>query len=282
MSKKWKVTAIVLIIIGLAGLAFNKFDLGDKQNISLKKEWTFDANTLKNMTIAGNSENLEVIFVKSSNESGSIVLEGEFNQMLIDKIENTAISGDHFELDLTTRFELQFFSLNFKTTKDRITVALPNDDILDHLEVSSLSGNTKVEHVLAKNASFSTLSGNLNVLDVTSENLILKTSSGNIVAAEISSKLHASAGSGNIKITNIAGELTAETKSGNITITQKEIGNADVKTTSGNATFTTAKDFNGFYDLRSNSGNIKSPESLGTSAEIIKIRTTSGNIRVLN
>src|SRR5690606_32986161 len=163
MSKKWKITAIVLIVIGLVGLALNKFDLRDKQSISIEKEWTFDANTLKNIAINGSSENLEVTFVNSDNDSGSITLTGNFSEKLIENIENTVISGDSFTLDLTNRFEFHFLSLNFKTTKDRIVVTLPNNNLLDNVEISTRSGNTKIEHVLAKNSSFSTLSGNMNV-----------------------------------------------------------------------------------------------------------------------
>lgn len=281
MKKRWIISASVLIIIGLIGFSFNKFDLGNVDKISFEKEWTFNAQTLKNFTIEGNSENLEVKFVESSSDMGSIELEGKFSQKVMDRITETTVSDDSFHLDLTTGFEFHLLSLDFTNTKTYITVALPNNDKLDNLNVNISSGNMKIDNILANNASISTASGNLTVNNALAQELTLKTVSGNINAQEItSSNLNANVSSGNIKLTDISGELTAKATSGNITISQKEIGNADVKASSGNVIFNVAKGFSGFYDLQSTSGSIKAPDSIGTTTDKIKIRVQSGNIRV--
>ncbi|WEK54106.1 MAG: DUF4097 family beta strand repeat-containing protein [Candidatus Cohnella colombiensis] len=280
MRKGWVITAYALIIIGVIGLAFNKFDLGNKQKISINKEWTFDAATLKNMTVIGSSDNLEVEFVRSNDGTGFIEVDGEFSQQVVDRIMSTAISGDSFQLDLSADSEFTVFAFDFSNPKTHITVTIPDGETLDTLDVNSTSGNTKVRNILAANATVTTTSGNLTVADTQIDNLILKANSGNIIAEEITSNLDVSITSGNMKITDLSGELSAKANSGNITVTQKTTGSAKVQATSGNVHFTVANGFSGIYNLRANSGNIKSPDSIGTSSDIINIQTTSGNIKV--
>jgi len=280
MRKSWILAAFVLIIVGLIGMAASKFDFGNEHKVNFEKSWTFDAQALNNIAVVGDSQNIEVEFVKSNSGTGFVEMKGKADQKIVDKILNSSISNGSYQLDLTTDFEFRFLVFDFARTKIHMTVALPNNDILSTLNMASSSGNSKAYNILAKRAELSTQSGNLTVVGTQAEDLILKAGSGNLKVEGITGNLNASVGSGNIKITDVSGQVSAKTRSGNITITQKTVGNADAETKSGNVTFNVAKGFSGFYDLRTNSGNIKSPESIGTSTDIIKIRTTSGNIRV--
>ncbi|HIW35089.1 MAG TPA: DUF4097 domain-containing protein [Candidatus Paenibacillus intestinavium] len=299
MKKQWIATAIILIGIGIIGLAFNKFALGDNTTKNIEKSWTFDANTLNNITIIGTSNNLDVEFVQSDSDTGSIVVSGNTDKATVDQINKASIVNNNYELDLTTAFKLQFFSFNFEDSKIHITVSLPKDHVLETVYIDTNSGNLNAEHILVQQATITTKSGNLNVAaiqakqaavttnsgnlkaeDLKAETISLTTKSGNLNADNITGTLQASANSGNIKMTNASGHVTAESSSGNITISQSTVQGADVNASSGNVTFTVAEGFSGFYELRSNSGTIKAPDSIGTSSDMIKINTKSGNIKV--
>lgn len=299
MRKRWILTAIILFVVGITGLTFNKFEVDDKKIINVEKEWTFDAQTLNNITVNGTSNDLDVKFITSDSATGSILVNGNTDQDTIDKINMASIVNNKFELDLKTEFKFQFLNLNFKNTKIYITVSLPKDYKLDVVDIGTNSGNFNIEQVLAKQATFNTKSGNVKVVnvladqttittysgnlqaeDIHAETISLSTKSGNLTANTIMGELQASVNSGNIKIDDLSGEVTAKSSSGNVTISQATAHAADVTVASGNVTFTTAEGFGGFYELRSNSGNIHAPDSLGTSTEIIKINTKSGNIKV--
>jgi len=280
MNKKWMFTAIGLIIIGVVGLFMTKFDLGSPKYITFEKKWDFHAQELKTISVDSSSDNIEVEFIESPSDTGFIQLEGDFTSKIIDKINAASIAGDRFLLDLKTKFEFNLVMFDFSNPKTHITIALPQQHELNALDVSVQSGNIKAKNILARNASISTRSGNLSILDTTNESLILSAISGNITAEDITSKLNTSTSSGNIKLTNISGDLVSKAISGNTTVIQKEIGSADIEIKSGNANFKIAEGFSGIYDLRTNSGDVKSPDLIGTSNDIIKIRTISGNINV--
>ncbi|MCR8658747.1 DUF4097 family beta strand repeat-containing protein [Paenibacillus endoradicis] len=299
MRKRWMLTAIILIVVGITGLTFNKFEMDDKTIMNVEKEWTFDAQTLNNITIIGTSNDLDVKFVNSDSNTGSILVNGNTDQETIEKINLASIVDNKYELDLATDFKFQIFNMNFKSTKIHITISLPKDHILDVVDIGTNSGNFNIDQVLAKQATFTSKSGNVNVINVIAEqatittysgnlkaeniqadDVLLSTKSGNINADTVTGNLQTSVNSGNIKIDNLSGEVTAKSSSGNVAISQSTTHAADVTVASGNVTFTTAEGFSGFYELRSNSGNIHAPDSIGTSSEIIKINTKSGNIKV--
>lgn len=299
MRRGWIITAIILIVIGITGLSFTKFNLGNEKLINIEKKWTFDAQTLNNITVIGAHNHLDVKFEKSDSDTGSIVVSGNTDQATIDQINKASIINNQYELDLTTAFKLQFFSFNFESSKIHITVALPNDDVIDTVDIATNSGNFNIDDVLAKHATFKTKSGNVNVVnvlaeqatittnsgnlkaeDIQADTVLLTTKSGNVNANNLTGDLQATVNSGNIRIDKVSGQVTAESKSGNITMSQATAHGANISASSGNVTFTVAEGFSGFYELRSNSGNIKAPDSIGTSSEIIKINTKSGNIKV--
>ncbi|MNP77902.1 hypothetical protein D3C76_1754200 [compost metagenome] len=63
-------------------------------------------------------------------------------------------------------------------------------------------------------------------------------------------------------------------------MSEQRSDNLDISVGSGNASLSTDAQFKGFYDLHTGSGNITAPDSLRQTQDLIKVRTTSGNIRI--
>jgi len=284
MKKKLFILASLLIAVGIIGLAFNKFDLNDNLLISFEKSWSANSNEFDELIINGNTTNVRVEFIESETESDTakVNISGKVEPLVAERIDNTVMSNQALILDLHTASKVRLVQLNFTEPEIVIQVSLPKSYALDKLQVSITSGNTKVSNAAVNLLALESRSGDISLNNMQANEAVIISQSGYLKLNSIASKLTATTGSGDIKVTNLVGELTADSRSGYITVVQKEASNATITTSSGDVKFTAADSFNGFYDVRSNSGDIKVPENNGSTDDIIKIKTGSGNINVKN
>lgn len=280
MRKKLWILSFLLIAVGIIGLAFNKFDLNDSQLISFQKSWSVHSNELNELIIDGNSSDVRVEFIESDSDTVKVNISGKVEPYVAERIDQIDISNQALNLDLHTNNKVRLMQFNFAEPEIIVQVSMPKSEALDKLQVNISSGNTKLYDAAINELALESRSGDISLNNVKATEAVVTSQSGYLKINSITSKLTATTGSGDIKVNNLVGELTADSKSGYITVVQQESNNATVTTSSGDVKFTAANDFNGFYDVRSNSGEIKVPDNNGTSNALIKIKTGSGNINV--
>lgn len=280
MKRKLWILAFLLVGVGIIGLAFNKFQIGDEGLIRVEKSWSIPGNELNELIVDGASSDVKIEFIESASKTANISISGKVEPLVADRIKNTVVMNEALRLNLETNGNVRFVQFGFSDTEINIQVSIPKSDELNHLQVSMSSGNAKVIGAAVDYITLESKSGNATISDIQAIEAAISSQSGNLKIENITSKLMASTNSGNINIKTLTGELDADSKSGNITINQEESSDATVTTSSGDVKFIAANNFDGFYDVRSNSGTVSAPENNGNSDEIIKIKTSSGNITV--
>ncbi|MGZ7442505.1 DUF4097 family beta strand repeat-containing protein [Paenibacillus sp. TH7-28] len=315
-SKKWTLVGLFLIVLGLAGMAYQRFDFGEKLP-AYQQKWTFSEGELENLHIEGDYD-VDVEFIDSPDGSAYIEASGNMKQKPIDKIKSAAISGQTLKLEFQDSWDWSFFSLNFQSTKQHITVALAKDSGLkaisyksgdgsgsftglraENIELSVTSGKIRADSVQAENLKLTASDGNITAervqvqgnaeIKLTSGNikidelqgaLTAKATSGNITASGVEGRVEASLGSGNIKFTDFTGNGKFKATSGNITLENQRSDSLDITVQSGNVKLSVDPQFQGVYDLKTKSGSITAPEAPQQTKDVIKVRATSGDIRI--
>ncbi|MBW4839133.1 MAG: DUF4097 domain-containing protein [Paenibacillaceae bacterium] len=313
-TKRWSFIGILLILAGFAGMAYQHFDFGEKLPTHQQK-WAFESGALKTLLVDSDYD-VELEFIDSPDGSNYVEISGNMEQKTIDTLKATQISGDTLKLDLQDDFNWTFFSVNFQSTKQRITVALSDKSELNRIDYKSNSsngtfrglragdidmsigsGNLRVENATAGQLKLASTSGNITAeniqgnteikltsgsirIDSLQGDLMAKSTSGNITANQVQGTSQATVSSGNIRFERFTGDGSFKSTSGNITLSEQRSDNLDITVGSGNATLSTDAQFKGFYDLHTGSGNISAPDSLRQTQDLIKVRTTSGNIRI--
>lgn len=279
MIRKLTLLGIGLFLIGVIGMMATGFDFGDELPYHEKK-WSFAGEELKQLIIESRSVNVDVAFIPSADESGYVEFKGNLEQETFDLLEQASLANGTLKLDFQNKRVIRFLHMQFSRNERQLTVALPRDQILEFVQVKMSSANGSFDHIQAAKVDIETSSGIITVSDLTANQLQLETSSGNINAKDIQAVTKATSKSGNITITNLVGTGKVESHSGNIVVVQQSADALDIESSSGNVTITASSEFSGFYDLQSSSGNIKSPESKRQTPDVIKVRTSSGNIKI--
>lgn len=276
--KKYVTLAILLMIVGVAGMAAQKFAFGDDLP-SYSKKWTFQEGGLKQLVV--NSEHyIETEFIQSNDGSNYVEISGNMQQDSIDKIKQVSLNGNKLELDLSQKFQFQFFSLNFQSTRQHMTIALSNPADLASIQYNLESSGGDFKGLQADKVNISSTSGNIDLGSIKTRDLKVSVESGNINAETIQADVEMSAQSGNIKVEHLEGNGRIKIESGNIQIAEQNSTQLDLSAESGNITVNANPDFKGFYDAKADSGDVNVPDSPRTSKDLIKARTESGNITI--
>lgn len=279
MIKKLTLLGIGLLLIGVIGIMATGFNFGDELPYH-EKRWDFSGDELKKLFIESRSINLDLKFDPSLDGSGYIEFIGHLEQANYDLLQQATITNGTLHLDFQQKRIDRFFQMQLGSNERQLTVVLPENHLLELLQVNMNSANGSFKHVHADNVDIKTSSGKITITELLANELNVETGSGNIKANNIHAITHAISSSGNITITNISGQGKINSGSGNIEIIQQGTESLDVESSSGNVSITASSQFNGFFDLQSRSGNIKSPESKRQSQDLIKVRSSSGNIRI--
>jgi len=311
-GKRWSFLAIALIIIGFAGMAYQGFEFGDDLP-SYNQKLTFaELNSLS----INSDYDVDVKFIESPDGTDYVEVRGNMEEETIDKLKNADTSTKDFTLDLKRKFRWSFMQINFQSHNQHITVALANPARLEQFAVKLGSNNGSFSELTAGNIDINATSGNIHANSVDTNHFTIHSTSGNITTTDIKADTEIKLTSGTIKVTNLDGAATLQTTSGNIkaenvkgtadvslksgdinfnnftgdgkfnnvsgniTLKNQRSDSLDISLQSGNVRLSADPGFKGIYDLRTTSGDIKSPESPGQTQDLIKVRATSGNIRI--
>ena len=300
MRKSWIMIASALIVIGLIGLIFTKFDISNKKYQSFVHEWEFSNMEMTTFSINGTSDDVSVRFVPSIDDNTHITIEGETTKEQYEQIKNTNLIAGKFILDLTGTESYYFLSFGKEEPPLSIAIATPNHTVLDQLNVTLTSGEIDLVDAVITLADLTVTSGDVNMKNSEVGATNIKATSGDIEIKDYSGILNIKTDSGDIDVNQLAGSshliassgdieleqhdqsgATLRATSGDIDVVQHKESTVTIDVTSGDVEFKLAQDFKGILNLNSNSGSIKSPEQVySSSSHSVKIKTTSGDIKV--
>lgn len=270
--------ALVLILIGAVGMAFNKFKFEEEYPMH-KQTWALQADEIKKLNITSNYD-VDISFSSSNRGDGSVEFQGNIHPEVLDQLKELTADGPEFSINLIPPSTVQFFSVSLKSPKGKINVVLPNGTELEDVKIATMSADVNLQGATSNNIDVSSLSGNISITNVTANELKLHTQSGDIEGNDITSAVSASTFSGEIDLTQIEGTSTFNTQSGDVEISQRGVSSITASTFSGNVEIIPDPSFNGFYEARTLSGSINVPQSLKEGKHTIKADTQSGDIDI--
>ncbi|MGW8820701.1 DUF4097 family beta strand repeat-containing protein [Paenibacillus lautus] len=282
MNRKWLFSlAIALILVGIIGMAANKFKFGEEL-VSYQNRWDLqDAVNLKKLTITSNM-NVSFAFEDSGDDSGYIAFDGKLKPDHVDILEAFKPAGQEIDLDLTTADSFQFMSVDFHSPKGKITIVLPSSTKLEELDLSTLSDNIQVSGASSKSIAISVKSGNINMNGIVADQLNVENISGSIRGSDIQASAQLVNHSGDVELKDMEGPVDIEVTSGNVNVGLLGVSSVNILCRSGNVKVQPDPSFRGFYDLKSLTGSISAPESLKETTDTIQVETYSGNIDIVH
>ncbi|MEK4979641.1 DUF4097 family beta strand repeat-containing protein [Bacillus sp. FSL K6-6540] len=282
MNRKWLFSlAIALILVGIIGMAANKFKFGEEL-VSYQNRWDLqDAVNLKKLTITSNM-NVSFAFEDSGDDNGYIAFDGKLKPEHVDILEAFKPAGQEIDLDLTTSDSFQFMSVDFHSPKGKITIVLPSSTLLEELDLSTLSNNIQVSGASSKSIAISVKSGNINMNGIVADQLNVENISGSIRGSDIQASTQLVNHSGNVELKDMEGPVDIEVTSGNVNVGLLGVSSVNILCRSGNVKVQPDPSFRGFYDLKSLTGSISAPESFKETTDTIQVETYSGNIDIVH
>lgn len=309
--------ALLCIVVGLIGVAFFGFEFGDKRE-HYDQKLSFDAAIVDSLLVQ-TEDSTRIIFTSSDDNDVSVHFKGKWNPDTIQRLNQLQPENTLLTMNTRSKDSFSFFSFSTDFSKNVIEITVPkgkqfteftldnvssdndisgltagrvtftstsgnlnlNDIEADEFSAKLTSGEVKADQVkVSKDARFELTSGNVKLSTIEAADITLKLQSGDVKVEDIHGDIKASLTSGNLKINGLSGEGTIRMKSGDIELVQNTAANLDIETISGNIKVAAASDFAGFFDAQAVSGNVRTPDSLRTGTELIKIRATSGDINI--
>lgn len=260
-------------------ISFIKF--GDNTEKIFEKE--YDSEEFESINIDVSSSNVKI--EKNDTDKIKITAYG-------DKDEKIEESINENELSISKENSKIFILTMFYWCKEEIIVEIPNDCDKE-FKIHTSSGDIMVPNLESNNIQFETSSGKIECNNINNgilqsssgdisigngNEITLKTSSGDITAGNFNS-LTAEASSGEISVNSIKDYCQLKTSSGNIKIDTLNITeNSSINAKSGNVNISNINDI--YVETETGSGDEDIQNNNRMSEIVLKITTTSGNIRV--
>ncbi|MBC1286041.1 DUF4097 domain-containing protein [Listeria booriae] len=205
--------------------------------------------------------------LESNLNSSDLMVQG----VVADNVTLTSGSGNIEGADLKAK------SIKAKNNSGDIELR----SIAGNVDVTNSSGESDVLGMKGENLNVSSNSGDIEVKQVKVNTATLKNSSGSIDGEQVEGVVKAENNSGDVDLSDLSDETTVTNSSGETDLSFLDVkANVAVNANSGDVSIEIPSTFDGFLDLRSNSGDIKAPNSKPSSDRVIKVRTSSGNIKV--
>jgi hypothetical protein len=290
----------ILVVIGIAALLH--FTVGAEKNTYYAHRIPLD-EPLREIRIDSESLDLDINFVASASGGNAVRIEGRAEPGVVRQIKSAAV-GDgvlHLRFKEPERWKWYFFTLKAMNGKQTVTVELTEEALaaLESFRASVGSGSLQVNGASARESVIASDSGGIRIGSLKSGiasvrsgsgsirlerfeggSLSLRSDSGGIKAGTVRANLQAKSDSGSITVDHLTGTGEVKTDSGSIRIVKDDGTGMNVSSDSGSVRITVPDSYAGSYDLASDSGSIHHPDPVGTSGELIKVRTDSGNIRI--
>ncbi|MFC5701516.1 DUF4097 domain-containing protein [Cohnella faecalis] len=281
MKKWWIIGGLLLIAIGIAGIATGGWKTNEKLP-EFEKSWRFQASELKNLEIKSDYK-VNLKFVKSTDGTNSVSVKGQAPEKTIQTVQDAVIDNKSLLVDLRQKpvKYFNFLDFSFVGVKEEITVSLTDDAALDALKVNVDSGSIALTDVSAKTVDLSADSGNLTLNNLTADSLSIDVDSGKITGDGVRTKtLTLSADSGLVNLKRVTGKVDMIIDSGSVKLYKEDTSDTVIKADSGSVYVQVPASFAGYYDLKADSGSVHAPESKRETKDIVKVRADSGLIRV--
>jgi DUF4097 and DUF4098 domain-containing protein YvlB len=300
MNSRWarNTVAVILVAIGIIALFQNQFGVKSKAYAhTLRLD-----DHMREISIVSDSLALEVHFIADGEGSNSIQVEGRAKPEVINLIKAAQVENGKLNLRFKEKWRWGLFNFSGWNEKQVITVSLTDEAMqsLELLKVTNDSGSVMVDGAEALESVIQSDSGSIRLGAMQGDTLTVKSDSGSIkldsyagsslsIASDsgsihtgtVRADLKASTDSGSITIGQLTGASEVKSDSGSIRIVKDDETGADISNDSGSVRITIPASYSGSYDLKSDSGSIRHPDPVGTSGELIKVRTDSGSIRIV-
>ncbi len=301
MNSRWARNTIAIILVAIGILALIQNQSGSNKSKAYDHTLRLDDH-MQEISIVSDSLALEVHFVVDGNGSNAIRVEGKARPGVIESIQAAQVTNGKLNLHFKEKWRWSLFSFSGWNEKQVITVSMTEEAMqsLGLLKVTSDSGSVKVDGAAALESIIESDSGSIRLgalqgdaLSVKSDSgsikldsyegtsLSIRSDSGSIHTRTVRAELKASSDSGSITIDQLTGASEVKSDSGSIRIVKVDETGAVVSNDSGSVRITIPASYSGSYDLKSDSGSIRNPDPVGTSGELIKVRTDSGSIRIV-
>lgn len=260
--------ALVFIIIVLLGknTNFNGFVINGKSKLIYENSFKEE---IKNIEVYTTSNDVKI--VENS--------EDEINVKVYDREENEAeVTVENGTLKVVNKQEGTFIGFFFLSINNnpKIVISVPKDKVYD-LTVNGTSSDINSTLDLG-NVNISTKSGDITLKNT--KNITIKSTSGDIELGSIKN-LDLKTTSGDININKVDGKLSIATTSGDIKINELNLtSNSQIKAVSGDISIGKTNDI--YVDTSVVSGDVKIDTNNRHAKYELKIKTTSGDIRVRN
>ncbi|MBC2365956.1 DUF4097 family beta strand repeat-containing protein [Listeria booriae] len=239
-------------------------------NVENKQEWMsfldFKIYGKQQVTIYL-TKDAKLAQLESNLNSSDLMVQG----VVADNVTLTSGSGNIEGADLKAK------SIKAKNNSGDIELR----SIAGNVDVTNSSGESDVLGMKGDNLNVSSNSGDIEVKQAKVNMTTLKNSSGSIDGEQVEGVVKAENNSGDVDLSDLSDETTVTNSSGETDLSFLDVkANVAVNANSGDVSIEIPSAFDGFLDLRSNSGDIKAPNSKPSSDRVVKVRTSSGNIKV--
>ena len=176
------------------------------------------------------------VFLKTGSGQEILITESSGAELSDDQKVRWQLDGTTLRIKYGDSIIQGIFGFLLGNNNRSLTVTLPEDLVLDSLEVSVASADVTTDLLHSANADLSAASGDMNILLASDmENAAFSSASGNITASlENAEAVRAEAASGDLFVTlTSAGQFSADTSSGEITLQADEIADLSVESASG-------------------------------------------------
>lgn len=301
-TKSWFSSAILLILIGAAGVVAFDYKLSE-DTPAYSKTWTIEQGDLEQL-LYDNDRATTVRFEPATDGKTTVTLSGKMYQKQIDALQ--AIQAEKGVLDIDVphdRFRLMEINFDlWNSNRQELIVKLANPDALnlislysssgsmkvsgaaaDKISIAAGSGSMKLEDVKGDTVQIKAGSGSITLEDVKGGQILIDSGSGSVTGKKITGPSKITTGSGSVRLSDMNGPSSVDAGSGSVRFAQSATStdSVTIETGSGSVKVTPSAQFQGLYDLRSESGSVKAPDSKAASTEIIKVRSGSGSIRII-
>lgn len=280
MRKLPMAAGAVLVLIGLA-LIFTRGNANGNALPTFERNWPFAAGELRDLRVQSDYP-VEITFVESADGSNSVRLHGQGKQKLKDAVERIELTGGTLDLDLRepNRQIWDLFDWIGNRPKEEIVVSLADGAEIERLRLKLSSGSIKAYDVVVKQADIDVSSGSATIENLTADHLNLDMKSGSIKGDVIRADTNIESSSGSIKLEHLTGPAKVRSSSGSIKIYKDDTSDLDIRASSGSIYVRMPESFAGTYDAQASSGSVRVPESKRETDDLVKVRSSSGSIKI--
>ncbi|WEK54005.1 MAG: DUF4097 family beta strand repeat-containing protein [Candidatus Cohnella colombiensis] len=278
---------ILLILIGLAGIATYQWNITAKNLTAFEHKWTFTAEELRQLHISSDLK-LELVYVRSTDGTNSIELEGYGTKNTISHVVDTAISNHKLKLDLGISPSdwlnfVSFLNFNQYNVTQRMIITVSEDVALDSLHINVNTGSMTLKDAALLQIDQATIAvdaGNMTIDNFKANHLKATVNAGSITGNNIQADMDLSVNAGSLVFKDTIGPAVIRVDVGNAKIYKLDTANLDLVVNVGNALVHLPSQFAGDFDLDSDIGKITSPAAKKLTNDIIRARVDVGNITI--